>query len=107
MAFLSTIGAIRGDCSDGPAKNRSTDGSTRRACRDGARFAWRRACGDVELHGMGQRLDDSAGSGAPAEDLSESHDGSGGSRCADLCAAVHGGVLCGRFFLYLLTIRLV
>src|SRR5216684_3058203 len=107
MAFLSAIGAIRGDCSDGTAKNRSPDGSTRRACRDRARFAWRRASGDVELHGLGQRLDDCAGSGAAAEDLSESHDGSGGSRCADLCAAVHGGVLGRRSFLYFWRRRLV
>ena len=45
----------------------------------------RRARGGVELHGMGQRVDDRARSGEAAEDVSEGDDRGGGAGFADVC----------------------
>ena len=55
-----------------------------RCDRSGCRGAGRGDGGDVELHGMGQRIDDCTGSGTSAEDLSEGNDRCGHSGFADI-----------------------
>src|SRR5882762_11842619 len=59
-------------------------------------IAWRNADRDVELHGVGQRFHDRAGSGAAAEDLSEGDDRGGDFGFGDVCVAVRGSVSGGR-----------
>jgi len=52
-AFLSAVGAVRADRSDGAAQNGNSGGSPCRAGRYGAGLARRHAGGHVELHGLG------------------------------------------------------
>jgi len=87
VAVFPAVVAVCAGCRSGTFQNghlRRSPPSTR---DDRARLSRRRAGGDVELHGLGQRVDHRAGSGAAAANLSPGDDRCGHSCCAELCAA--------------------
>src|SRR5207245_1949174 len=93
VAFLFVVGCVRADSGAVAFPAECAGECTRRSDgRDGAGVAGRSAGSDVELHGLGQRFDDRAGSGAAAADVPEGDDRSRSAGGNDVRAAIRGGV---------------